>query len=199
MQKPQSILRYCMTGGPPCVCRVGCPVWKLLSRHRSCPSRTPAAASPCSSFAFNSLQQLEPLRIYLLGGMSGSWTLSDTAQGCASLCGRGITEMIVLPQKLNCFVKEKLSETRAETYATHLTHSLFDAKRSQGWYTVYSILCLLCLSCEYFRAGIVSYPLNKQQLRAWRKLKHLSQLAYFSMPEEPGWESSGERHTGFSS
>lgn len=70
-----------------------------------------------------------------------------------------------LLQKLHCFVKGKLSKTRAETYAVHLTHSLFDARRYQGRYTVYCMLCL-CLSCEYFRAEVVSYPLNKQQLGA---------------------------------
>ena len=199
MQEPQSVLQCCVTGvsgGHP-VMQSGMSCVEAAFQAQEVPAQDPSCClsvrelqALCSSFAFNSLPQLAPLQIYLLGGLLGSWTLQDRAKGCTSLCGRGITDITVLLQKWCCFVKEKLSKTRAETYATHLTCSLSNARKSQGWYTVYSILCLLCLNCKYFRAGTVLYPLNKQQLQAWRKLKRLSQLAYFSMPEEPGCESS---------
>lgn len=120
----------CVQSGMSCV-KAAFQAQELPLQDPGCCLPVRVLQAPCSGFAFSSLQQLEPLRIYLPGGLLGSWTLSDIAQGCASLCGRGITEMIVLLQKLNCFVKEKLNKTRAETYATHLTHSLFDAKRSK--------------------------------------------------------------------
>lgn len=137
-------------GGPPCVCRVGWPVFQ----DPSCPPGPQLLQAPSSSFAFSSLQRLEPLQIYLLSGLSGQLNTPRQHKGCASLCEREITEMIVLLQKSHCFVKEKLGKSRFWDLQYIWPAPLFDAGRSQGWYTVYSIPCFLCLSCEYLQQGL---------------------------------------------